>query len=151
MSSHARLEITVHIGQTIRASAIFVFTFISKCLLLRLYLMVHPKLGVWSGGQDLKFRYLWFMHLSLYKIWLYIMETLWWIVFFFDIWWLLLAIPTPRHALCRHAHTLRMFIMYTQTKMKRPIFMVLYLSTKLRCRNKNKTKMFIKCRTHKNW
>ena len=29
---------------------------------------------------------------------------------------------------------------YTQTKKKRPIFMVLYLSILLRCRNKNKTK-----------
>ena len=38
---------------------------------------------------------------------------------------------------------------YTQTKKKRPIFMVLYLSIQLRCRNKNKTKMFIKRPTHK--
>ena len=38
---------------------------------------------------------------------------------------------------------------YTQTKKKRPIFMVLYLSIQLRCRNKNKTKMFIKRLTHK--
>ena len=29
--------------------------------------------------------------------------------------------------------------------------MVLYLSIQLRCRNKNKTKKFIKRRTHKNW
>ena len=29
--------------------------------------------------------------------------------------------------------------------------MVLYLSIQLRCRNKNKPKMFIKRRTHKNW
>ena len=41
------------------------------------------------------------------------------------------------------------FMSYTQTKKKRPIFMVLYLSIQLRCRNKNKTKMFIKCPTHK--
>ena len=40
---------------------------------------------------------------------------------------------------------------YTQTKKKRPIFVVLYLSIQVRCRNKNKKKMFIKCRTHKNW
>ena len=39
---------------------------------------------------------------------------------------------------------------YTQTKKKRPIFMVLYLSIQLRCCNKNKTKMFIKRPTHKN-
>ena len=38
---------------------------------------------------------------------------------------------------------------YTQTKKKRPIFMVLYLSIQLRCCNKNKTKMLIKCPTHK--
>ena len=41
--------------------------------------------------------------------------------------------------------------LYTQTKKKRPIFMVLYLSIQLRCRNKNKTTMFIKRRTHNNW
>ena len=41
--------------------------------------------------------------------------------------------------------------MYTQTKKQRPIFMVLCLSIQLRCRNKNKTIMFIKRRTHKNW
>ena len=41
-------------------------------------------------------------------------------------------------------------IMYTQTKKIRPIFMVLYLSIQLRCCNTNKTKMFIKCLTHKN-
>ena len=40
---------------------------------------------------------------------------------------------------------------YTQTKKLRPIFMVLYLSIQLRCRNKNKTNMFIKRRTHKHW
>ena len=39
---------------------------------------------------------------------------------------------------------------YTQTKKKRPIFMVLYLSIQLRCCNKNKTKIFIKRLTHKN-
>ena len=42
-------------------------------------------------------------------------------------------------------------VIYTQTKKKRPIFMVLYLTIQLRCYNKNKTKMFIKRRTHKNW
>ena len=36
-------------------------------------------------------------------------------------------------------------------KKKHPIFMVLYLSIQLRCRNKNKTNMFIKRQTHKNW
>ena len=40
---------------------------------------------------------------------------------------------------------------YTQTKKKRPIFMVLCLSIQLRCCNKNKTKMFIKRPTHKKW
>ena len=40
---------------------------------------------------------------------------------------------------------------YTQTKKKRPIFMVLYLSIQLRCCNKNKTKMLIKRPTHKKW
>ena len=40
--------------------------------------------------------------------------------------------------------------MYTQTKKKRPNFMVPFLSIQLRSRNKNKTKMFIKRRTHKN-
>ena len=40
---------------------------------------------------------------------------------------------------------------YTQTKKKRPIFMVLYLSIQLRYRKKNKTKMSIKRRTHKKW
>ena len=40
---------------------------------------------------------------------------------------------------------------FTQTKKKRPIFMVLYLSIQLRYRNKTKTKMFIKRRTHKKW
>ena len=40
---------------------------------------------------------------------------------------------------------------YTQTKKKRPIFMVLYLSIQLRCCHKNKTKMFIKRPTYKNW
>ena len=40
---------------------------------------------------------------------------------------------------------------YTQTKKKRPIFMVLYLSIQLRCCNKNKTKMLIKRLTHKKW
>ena len=40
---------------------------------------------------------------------------------------------------------------YTQAKKLRPIFMVLYLSIQFRCRNKSKTKMFIKRRTHKNW
>ena len=39
---------------------------------------------------------------------------------------------------------------YTQTKKKRPIFMVLYLSIQLRFRNKNHTKMFIKRRTYLN-
>ena len=38
---------------------------------------------------------------------------------------------------------------YTQTKKKRPIFMVLYLSIQLRFCNKNKTKMLIKRPTHK--
>ena len=38
---------------------------------------------------------------------------------------------------------------YTQTKKKHPIFMVLYLSIQLRCCNKNKTKMLIKRPTHK--
>ena len=42
-------------------------------------------------------------------------------------------------------------VKYTQTKKKRPIFMVLYLSIQLRCCNKNKTKMFIKGPTHKKW
>ena len=32
---------------------------------------------------------------------------------------------------------------YTQTKKKRPIFMVLYLSIQLRCCNKNKTFFFL--------
>ena len=41
--------------------------------------------------------------------------------------------------------------MYTQTKKKRPIFMVLYPSIQLICRNKNKTKMFKKRPTHKKW
>ena len=45
----------------------------------------------------------------------------------------------------------RSWSIYTQTKKKRPIFMVLYLSIQLRCCNKNKTKMFIKRPTHKNW
>ena len=40
---------------------------------------------------------------------------------------------------------------YTQTKKKRPIFMVLYLSIQLRCCNKIKTKMIIKRQTHKKW
>ena len=40
---------------------------------------------------------------------------------------------------------------YTQTKKKRPIFMALYLSIWLRCCNKNKPKIFIKCPTHKKW
>ena len=39
---------------------------------------------------------------------------------------------------------------YTQTKKKRPIFIMLYLSIQVRRRNKNKNKMFIKRRTHKN-
>ena len=38
---------------------------------------------------------------------------------------------------------------YTQTKKKRPILMVLYFLIQLRCRNKYKTKMFIKRLTHK--
>ena len=41
-------------------------------------------------------------------------------------------------------------IVYSNKK-KRPIFMALYLSIQLRCRNKNNTKMLIKRRTHKNW
>ena len=41
--------------------------------------------------------------------------------------------------------------LYTQTKKKRLIFMVLYLSIQLRCCNKNKTKMFIKRQAHKKW
>ena len=40
--------------------------------------------------------------------------------------------------------------LYTQTKKKRQIFMVLYLSIQLGCCNKNKTKMVIKRPTHKN-
>ena len=43
------------------------------------------------------------------------------------------------------------FRKYTQTKKKRPIFMVLYLSIQLRCCNKNRTKMLIKRPTHKKW
>ena len=39
---------------------------------------------------------------------------------------------------------------YTPTKKKPPIFMVLYLSIKLRCCNKNKTKMFFKRTTYQN-
>ena len=39
---------------------------------------------------------------------------------------------------------------YTQTKKKRPIFMVLYLSIQVRCRNKSKNKLFVKRQTHKN-
>ena len=42
------------------------------------------------------------------------------------------------------------FLLNTQTKKKCPIFMVLYCLIQLRCRNQNKTKMFIKRRTHKN-
>ena len=41
-------------------------------------------------------------------------------------------------------------VIYTQTKKKRPIFTVLYLSIQLRCCNKSNTKMFIKRPTHKN-
>ena len=41
--------------------------------------------------------------------------------------------------------------LYTQTKKKRLIFMVLYLLIQLRCCNKNKTKMLIKRLTHKKW
>ena len=44
-----------------------------------------------------------------------------------------------------------MIITYTQTKKKRPIFMVLYLSIQLSCCNKHIAKMFIKCRTHTHW
>ena len=44
-----------------------------------------------------------------------------------------------------------LFTLYTQTKKKRPIFMVLYLSTQLRCRNKNKNKMISKRWTHTHW
>ena len=39
---------------------------------------------------------------------------------------------------------------YTQTKKKRPLFMVLNLSIQLRCCNKNKTKMLINLRHTKN-
>ena len=39
---------------------------------------------------------------------------------------------------------------YTQTKKKRPIFMVTNLSIQLRCCNKNETKIVIKRPTHKN-
>ena len=43
-----------------------------------------------------------------------------------------------------------MFDTYTQTKKKRPIFMVLLFSVQLRCCNKNRIKMFIKRPTQKN-
>ena len=43
------------------------------------------------------------------------------------------------------------YLLYTQTKKLRPIFMVLYLSIQLRCCNKNKTKMFIKRPTNTKW
>ena len=39
---------------------------------------------------------------------------------------------------------------YTQTKKKRPIFMILYRSIHLRCCNKNKTKMFYNVQYTKN-
>ena len=46
---------------------------------------------------------------------------------------------------------LQFIYIYTQTKKKTPIFMVLYLSIQLRCYTKNKTKMSIKHPTHKTW
>ena len=42
------------------------------------------------------------------------------------------------------------WMLYTQTKKKRPIFIVLYLTIQLRCYKKIKIKMFIKRPTHKN-
>ena len=43
------------------------------------------------------------------------------------------------------------FVLYTQTKKKRPIFMLLCFSIQLRCCNKNKTKMLVKRPTNKTW
>ena len=57
----------------------------------------------------------------------------------------------PIYKVSNYCICMYLFKTYTQTKKLRPIFMVLYLLIQLRCRNKNKTKMFIKRRTHKNW
>ena len=43
------------------------------------------------------------------------------------------------------------YCIYTQTKMKRPFFMVLYLWIQLRCRHKTNTQMFSLHKRHEYW